>query len=158
MSDVYENALRKLVREEMVTAAAVKRISGLDLNEVSKDIKDATGLLHTMLCVKCGSGCTYIEEEQFDNPWNKAAHEDWLSNARGMAGMHHLNDHDFLFAVTRAVSGMQNISSFSGEALNILTFFIRAHLRQAQKAATAPGSMDDQASELEEEVSDQGSG
>lgn len=159
MSDKYENALRKLVKDEVISSHAVKRITGLDLEELSEDMKKAAGLLHTMLCNKCGGSCQFILEEQFDDCWEKADHKVWLQEAKDLAtNLALISDEDLLFAVTRAVSGMQSVSSFSKKALCILMLFLKAHLRQAQKAATAQARKDDQAHGPEGESSDQGSG
>jgi len=155
MSDEYKDALFKLVKVEVITPAAVKRITGLDLDEPTKEIKEAATLLHTMICTECGKGCDFIHEEQFDDPWRRPDHKYWLSKARNVASARKLSDKDLLFAITRAVSGMESVSSFSQDALILLMRFIRAHLRQAQKAATAPAHKDDQVCEPSEEASDQ---
>ncbi len=144
MSDVYEDALRKLVREEVITPAAVKKITGLDLESPTEEMIKAAGLLHTMLCEMCGEGCTFIQEEQREDPWSMTSHMIWLSNAKDIANMYKLDDEAFLNTITAATSGLQNVSTFSRPALSILIKFIKVHLRQAQRAATAPARKDDQ--------------
>jgi len=156
MSDKYEEALRKLVKEEVITAPTLRRITGLDIDEASDEMRKAVGLLHTMLCEQCGRDCKFINEEQFQNPWAAESHTIWLRRAFDMAGQYDLDDKDLLNAVTAATSGLQNVSTFSSPALNILMRFIRVHLRQAHKAATAPERKDDQASGLQEGSADQG--
>ncbi len=160
MSDnKYKDALHKLVKGDMVSVAAVKEITGIDLLETSEDMKKATILLHTMLCENCGRGCIFLEEEtspiEDGDTWSRKAHLAWLSRSKDLAKGHGLDDKNFLFAVTRSISAMEGVTSFPAEILCILILFIKAHLRQGQRVATAPERKDDQERGLLAKSSDQ---
>jgi len=153
--DKYEEALRKLIEDEVITSKALKRITGLDMEEPTDDTKEAARLLHTMLCDKVSDECQFFDEEMFDDCWEKPEHKQWLALAEKDTKIYGLSRRDYLRVVTKAVAGMQSVSALPEAALSLLVSFIRAHLRQVRRSAIAPAHKDDQVSELEGEVSDQ---
>ena len=160
MSDnKYKDALLRVMKDYKITAGAVRRMTGLDINETTEDMKKATILLHTMLCETCGRGCIFLEEEtspiEDGDTWSRKAHLAWLSRSKDLAKGHGLDDKNFLFAVTRSISAMEGVTSFPAEILCILILFIKAHLRQGQRVATAPERKDDQERGLLAKSSDQ---
>ena len=151
----HEDALRKLITADVVTVNQVKRITGLDLEEVSEEMKKVATLLHTMTCHDCGRVCNFIEESTFADEWSKPSHKAWIETAKGISTQYNLSDAQTLAVVTRAVGCMQGMTTLTEPTLDLLITFLKAHLVQVRKAATAPKHKDDQGDGSEEGSSPQ---